>query len=265
MNRLRTYSLLTTLAVLVLLGVLLHLCRLSLTPPERPERTEIELLPDEYVAMNDMIMPRDAGYDEPAKGDPVQGDEAAPGQASGTDLQDAGDQGPTLPELTTPEPQPVKQQEKPKPDKDAAARKKEQQEKRTSQNINTSVNNAFTAKPESSVGNNPKAPAKENGGNTSSPASGVTPGAKIGNGWSVSHFGAVGAERKPLGTVIIEVEVDAEGKVVSASPAGGTPPAASDAKVVAECLRAARQSTFSRRSSGSVPARTPGTLTWSFK
>lgn len=265
MNRLRTYSLVATLAILAFLGVLLHLCRLSLTPDATQERTEVELLPDEYLAMNDMLMPHDTGYDEQAQGEPVQGEDAAPGQASGTDLHDAGDQGPTMPELTATEPQPVRQQEKPKPDKDAAARKKEQQEKRTSQNINTSVNNAFTPRPESSASNDPKAPAKENGGNTPSPASGVTPGAKIGNGWSVSHFGSVGAERKPLGTVIIEVEVDADGKVVSATPAGGMPPAASDAKVVAECLKAARQSTFSRRTTGTVPTRTPGTLTWSFK
>lgn len=270
MSRERIYPVAgTALAVAVILAILIG-CSLSYPPAEPSpwdvKKPEVELLPDEYIAMEQMILPHDSGDDEPARGEPVKGEEAAPGQASGTDMEDAGEQGPVKERLTAEEPQPVKQKPQRKPDKDAATRKNEERERKASRDINTSVNNAFTPRKESSAGNNPRAGVNEQGGNTRADARGVTPGARIGNGWSVSHFGPVGGERKPLGSVVIEVEVDSEGHVVSACPAGGMPPAASDANVVAECLRAAKQSRFSRRQTGgSVPARTRGTLTWTFK
>ncbi len=270
MNKERIYSLVGTLLVLVVVLAVLLGCTLSFPPevasPWEKERPEVELLPDEYLTMEQMLLPYDRGDDEPASGEPVQGDEAAPGQASGTDLEDAGDLGATLPEQSSEEEQPVKQTQVKKPDKDAAARRNEERERKASRNINTSVNNAFTPRKENSAGNNTSAKPDPLGGNTREAAAGVTPGARIGNGWSVSHFGSVGGERKPLGSVVINVEVDADGNVVAATPAGGMPPAASDANVVAECLRAAKQSRFSRKQTATdAPARTRGTLTWTFK
>lgn len=269
MKKEQAYSLTGTLVAIAALVCVLVVCTLSYPPADQSPwdspKPDVELLPDEYIAPEQMILPHDSGDDEPARGEPVQGDDASPGQASGTDMDDAGELGATLPVQTAENEQPVKQTPQKTPDKDAAARKNEERERTASRNINTSVNNAFTKRPESSAGNNAQAPAKENGGNTSKATTGVTPGARIGNGWSVSHYGPVGAERKPLGSVVIEVEVDAQGNVVGAVPAGGMPPAASDANVVAECLKAAKQSRFSRKQTGDAPARTRGTLTWTFK
>jgi len=269
MTKERLYPIAGTVAVVAVVAAVLLSCSLSYLPAEsspwKVRKADVELMPGEYIPLEQMVLPDDVGDDEPAKGEPVQGDEAAPGQASGGDLEDAGEVGATLPQQTASELQPMKQRPAEKPDKDAAARRNEERERHASQNINTSVNNAFTSQKESSSGNNHTAVPRVDGGNVRSDAAGVAPGARIGNGWSVSHFGFVGAERKPLGSVVIEVEVDAGGNVVSVSPAGGTPPAASDANVVAECLRAARQSRFSRKQAGVIPERTRGTLTWTFR
>ena len=173
--------------------------------------------------------------------------DAAPGQASSVDIDDAGDIGAASPVNTASEPSAVKETVKPESVKPATPRKNdEENEKARARNINTNVNNAFTARPDNSTGNNTGAQSSQESGNSSSPSKGVTPGAKIGNGWSISSYGDVGAKGKPLGSVIIEVEVDSQGKVISATPAGGTPPAASNPAVIAECMKAARQSKFRR-------------------
>lgn len=265
----RLYSAIVTLLALGLLTTVLVVGRLTYPPEEKSpwdvDKTEI-LLADEYIAVEDMILPPERGYDEPAKGEPVTGEEAAPGQASSTDLEDAGEQGAAQPVLTAPDPQPVKVQEQKKPEKPATPRKndKEKQQQAKAKNINTSVNNAFTKFEDNSAGNNTSAKPNPSGGNTKKVTSGVTPGFKMGNGWSVASFGAVGAQNKPLGTVIIDVVVDAQGNVIAASPAGGTPPAASNAAVVAECIRAAKQSRFKRSLTTAAPEKSRGQIFWTF-
>ena len=264
----RIYALCGTLAVVALLVAILLFAALSYPPAERPrwdvDKSEV-LLADEYVPM-DRIIPSDIGDDEPVAGDLVEGPDAAPGQASSVDIDDAGDIGVASPGNTASEPSAVKETVKPEPVKPATPRKNdEENEKARARNINTNVNNAFTARPDNSTGNNTGAQSSQEGGNSSSPSKGVTPGAKIGNGWSISSYGDVGAKGKPLGSVIIEVEVNSQGKVISATPAGGTPPAASNPAVIAECMKAARQSKFRRSLKSGSPSRTRGTITWTFK
>lgn len=267
--RVKLYSALATLLAVGILGVILGVASLTYPPPEKSpwevDKTDI-LLADEYIDLEDMILPPDAGNDEPATGEPVKGEEAAPGQASSTDLVDEGAVGAVDPIVVAEDPAPVKTPKQKKPEKPATPRKndKEQQQAKA-KSINTSVNNAFTPRQENSAGNSSTAKPDPAGGNTAKDASGVTPGAKIGNGWSIAGFGPVGAENKPLGTVVIDVEVDAQGNVIAASPAGGTPPAASSAKVVAECLRAAKQSRFKRALTTAPPPKTKGQITWTFK
>lgn len=262
-------SLGATLISVALMVIILVVGKLTYPPPERNPWEVVKgevLLADEFVPVQQVVIPPDNGHDEPARGEPVQGEDAAPGQASSTDLEDAGELGPTQPTLTSPEPEAVKIQEQKKPDKPASPRKnnKEKEQQASARNINTSVNNAFSQRTENSAGNNVAAKANPSGGNTMKPVSGVTPGAKIGNGWSAASFGKVGAQNKPLGTVIIDVEVDAQGNVVSASPAGGTPPAASNAAVVAECIRAAKESRFKRSLTTAPPERSRGQIFWTF-
>lgn len=267
-SREKIISLVATVLCVVLMLIILVVCSITYPPAERDPWDMVKgevLLADEYIPVQQVVIPPDTGHDQPARGEPAQGEDASPGQASSTDLEDAGDIGPTQPVLTAEEEAPVKVQEQKKPDKPGTPRKNDKaRQEASARNINTSVNNAFTPRKENSAGTNLSAPAKPTGGNTLKPVSGVTPGARIGNGWSAASFGKVGAQNKPLGTVIIDVEVDAQGNVISASPAGGTPPAASNAAVVAECIRAAKESRFKRSLTTAPPERSRGQIFWTF-
>lgn len=265
----RYYPLLITL--LILTAILLWLVSTRMTWPPSPDdqwppadSASVTLVP-EYI--EPVVLPHNARHDAAAQGQPVTGPEAAPGQASGLDLDDAGPQAPVATQVTQKTPSPVKVKEPQKSPKDTGTpRKATDPSAQRARDIRTDVSGAFTPRTANSSGNNPSRPANPDGGNTAQQSTGVTSGiARIGNGWSLDHTGAVGGRGKPLGTVVIAVTVDAQGHVTQASAAGGTPPAATDRATIEECRRAALQSTF-RLATGATAARsTHGTITWRFQ
>lgn len=133
----RIYALCGTLAVVALLVAILLFAALSYPPAERPrwdvDKSEV-LLADEYVPM-DRIIPSDIGDDEPVAGDLVEGPDAAPGQASSVDIDDAGDIGAASPVNTASEPSAVKETVKPESVKPATPRKTTRRMKRPGQGI----------------------------------------------------------------------------------------------------------------------------------
>jgi hypothetical protein len=278
MTKSQIYASICTAVVVALLLTLLVIVKLTYPPADKSvwDKDPSEILyAGEYLTMDEIITVDQGNDDEPIAGEEVTGEEAAPGQASGIDLKDAGEeQGPVQPVQTTKVTSPVKVVEKPAPEKPATPRKTEEpvkkEEPAKASNINTDVTNAFSSKKNNSTGNNINAASNVNGGNTKSQASGISPGtATIGNGWSIARWGTVGDSYRTLtGSVIISVEVNASGKVVSATATGqGVAPAASNARVVEACRRASLDCQFQRKASatGEAPEKSKGTITWTFK
>lgn len=268
MSRQQIYASAGTVAVMALIALWLCLSRLGLAtdadhpwPPADSARVEMA---EQYIEPE--IEPLAHSRSEAAQGEPVQGPAAAPGQASGQEMADAGTKAPAPTPLTQKTPSPIKVKvPKEAPKTDGTPRPRPTADQQRARDINTSVQGAFSPKKASSSGNSPSSAANPDGGNTSRESTGVSAGvANIGNGWSLDHTGPVGGRGKPLGTVVIRVRVDAQGRVTSATAAGGTPPAGTDRATIQECLAAARQSTFRLQQGREAARTTSGTITWRF-
>lgn len=223
-----------------------------------PEDGEI-LLGSEYVIAGDVdVLSDDASANTPATSVTRQDDAGR----DGVDLSDAGEQGEASPTLTSKVPSPAKAPLKPVPEKpgsknknasDAKARDKaaadaaERVSKRT--NFSRDDNNAA-----------PKGNTGSPDGNADHGASAGTPGFYLA-GRTMASWSKPSATA--TGTIVINVKVDREGHVTSATYGKGSGPVASSAAARNSCLAAARASRFSV--SEDAPAQQSGTITYRFK
>ncbi|MDE6280135.1 MAG: hypothetical protein K2M05_09210 [Paramuribaculum sp.] len=240
--------------IVVLLLIFLYLAyRPEDKPVWPPEDTSELLLEGEYVKLGDVAQPQPAN--SPAKA-------SAPQQAKeADDLTDAGEVAETPPAIVTSKTEsPMKVADKPKPEKtgptkeelEAKAKAKKQEE--TAGKINQRVNFGNTSSTNSNSGN-PGAP----NGNSNKGALGGTPGFNL-SGRSLEHYTL--PRGKNVGTIVITIRVNREGKVTSASYRSGKGAIAGDSNARNSCIAAAKESRFSVKAD--APAEQIGTITYTF-
>ncbi len=219
-----------------------------------PEDTSEILLEDEYV---EILTPKPKL--KPVK-DPAKAVESQPAPIpDAQDREDAGEAAPEVPVLqTTPKESPVKVKPQPTPEKvgpskeELEAQAKAKREAEAKENIQNRVN--FNK--QSGQGSNDG----KGSGKDAVTSSGKKPGFNL-KGRSLENWTSPRATL--TGSIVIEVRVDREGKVIKAQYHSGSGAVAADESARRSCIAAARASSFSVDLN--ARAEQTGTITYRFE
>lgn len=260
MKKSRIIALGTTVAFHALVVLLLLVLYLRYSGEEKrvwpPEDTSELLLEGEYVKLGDIPQPRQQqSTPAPAASQPKQTQESE-------DLADAGKMAETPPStVTTTKESPMKVAKKPVPEKPGPTREeleaqaKAKKEAETAKKISNRVN--FGGQ---KSGNSESGTSGSPNGNSTSGALAGSPGYSL-RGRSLESWSSPSGTN--TGTIIINVRVNRQGQVISASYHGGSGAVSSDPTARRSCEQAARQSKFSV--SQDAPSEQVGTITYRFK
>lgn len=180
----------------------------------------------------------------------------------GNDLTDSGEPADqTPPTVTSTDESPMKVQEKPQPEKtgptkeELAEQEKIKQQQEAASKINNRVN--FGG---SSSGTNTSGTSGSTNGNSQSGSLSGTPGYNL-KGRTLSNWSKPTGTK--IGTIVVNIWVNRQGKVIKAIYARGTGAIASDNAARKSCEKAALNSSFSVNLDG--PAEQSGTITYKFE
>lgn len=223
---------------------------------EWPPVDESELLlVGEYVMAGDI--PEPGYYDEPAP----QAEETV------AEPQPQPQPAPEPPVATPPEPvapakkSPMKVKEKPKDEISEEEKQRRDEEKRRQQTAKDISKKVSFGKPSSSSSEGSgKGHSGQKDGNSSSGAVSGTPAANLRGRTLEAWDSPRGTE---IGTIVVSVRVDRQGKVISASYSSGSGTVAADRNSRNSCIQAAMRSRFSVDLN--ARAEQTGTITYRFK
>lgn len=278
LNDARLPALVVTVLFGVALAALLMYLHLSLDPakkwPPEPE-PYIELaVAEEFIEPEPITLPAKAPetLDAPAQLTETKIQDSKAAEQSGSVLENRGPKAEPAKPVTTTKPSPVKAVEPPKQTKtgvavDNAKKEQEAAAKRTNSQVADAFggkNNANTATGD--VGKSGRTDGKPTSGGpaTSNSASvGVNKG-RLGGGWMWPNYN-VAISTSLSGKIVVELVIDRNGNATVKSVTG-TPPAAGNSTLEAQCIRIAtsRKFTNSNEDPTKIPDQTTARLTFNF-
>lgn len=219
------------------------------------------LLGSEYVIAGDLdVLSDDNSFNNPA----TTVTEPSPSDTpEGNDRVDAGPAADPAPLVQTAKPSPAKATQRPVPEAPGSPRANTASEAKPS--AKASQEASSKVKDRTNFSSTPS--ASDASGNTGSPEGNDTHGASAGRpgfylaGRTLAKW--ILPSGPSTGTIVINVKVDRQGRVVAATYGKGTGPVASSQAARQSCIAAARGSSFSV--SENAPAEQQGTITYRFK
>lgn len=245
----------TAVAAAAVVAVLL-LCRLSFDPsslrqPPRPS-TEVAEIDEEFVEFFEQSVPSAASAQAYAPAERTA--DAHGAEATGSDLADAGEIAPAMPDVVSEQPAPVQQPKKEKPQKTGPTQEELEAEAR--RKARKGIADAFKTRPEANDNTNATGTAPGDAGKPDAATSAVdgTGTGSVGGGWIMPKYAKV--KTGQTGRIDLLAVIDATGKVIKIEQTGGKAPAGADPALVAKCIAEVRRHTFTRSDNNAPPQAT---------
>ena len=244
-------------ALLLCLFIFLSWPPADVDPMELKEKEEI-LFGGEFVQLGNVA--NSAPVTRPTADEPMPSEmPKATDATEAVDLTNEGTVGEPMPVVAAQQESPLKVKEQPRPEKagptaeEIAAAEKAIREKEARQRIKKQMNFGQAAGKAAPTSGSPV--GGDSGGATSGAAGHDLAGR------TVSSWGANSSTKS--GEIHIKVKVNAAGRVISATYAGGSGPVSADASMRQRCIDASKASRFSVRDGNDADQ--TGTITWKFR
>lgn len=267
----KTYAIIGTAGITILVLLLLFYTHLHLSPsePKENDRAPITLEEEEFVEVIPAPISPAQAHDTPAKAKADEQQPSQPTPASGTDIEDNG-QPADAPEMVTKteeSPVKVKKKEPKKTGPSAEEIKKKKEEEEIKRKANNEVTDAFSRS--KGKHNNASSSTKDKG-NDGVP-SGTAPsgthtghgGGTAGGGWAIPAYAAVPST--VTGSVKMTVSIDRNGNVTKLTFTGGDAPAATNPAVRNACAAEVKSRRFTRSNPDNAPEISTAYITYTFR
>lgn len=249
-------ALAATVAAAIAVVAVLLLCKLSFDPsllrqPPRP-MTEVVEQDDEFVEFFEQPVPK--GPSSQAYAPVERTAEAHGADATGTDLADAGEMAPAMPDVVSEQPAPIQKPKKEKPQKTGPTQQELEAEAR--RKARKGIADAFRTKPEANDNTNANGTTPGDAGKPDATTSAVdgTGTGSVGGGWIMPKYAKV--KTGQTGRIDLLAVIDASGQVIKIEQTGGKAPAGADPALVAKCIAEVRRHTFTRSDNNAPPSAT---------